>query len=822
MLQTNHIPIYPKNKPHAHLPSTIAHLSHFLPTQAHIKDFVHHNTLHAFQKDSFHSAIARANRMYKAKCYLPIKEYQSLFDSGQMTEDGINLALKINKFNFSSDEFKKNLNQYESYITSNIYLENNSLHQLRDLKFNTNLTSLTKPIMIRLSNHFFDQGIAVRGLPHQNETFWHCIQKLTQNSFLPLIPFNQSLCKDLIKLNYEEALQKALYFVVGKEELYESYIWELMMILPGWAGFVNEVEKNPKILPSQRHVSLAEWITVLLLIEVGFIEKTIGKKHVSLTYYTENSPKYLEVSKIDPFPILCHESVEWSRYLHFLQKIKQNSSLKLKNKSQNLAKVQAVFCIDDRYFTLRYFLEKKAPDIATYSGPGFFGIDCLVTNESLKQSEKQCPVPVNPQNILIKKPSSKKNNFYKPFISPHSHSQPIGEWLRTHLQGIPSGVNILLGILYPEFLQNRRISEEIDHSLVVWCSDISKDLDKKKIQEGYKIGFSFEEASDRVINFLKSIGLTKNFSRLIAIVAHGASSVNNPYFAAYDCGACSGRPGAINAKAFCIMANNPNVRQIIAKKGLIIPQETIFIPFIHDTTADKIDRLSDLPSDETSKKYLSYLEQTFEEALNHNAQARCKKFASLHRKLSFEQARKYVHRRAIAWYEPRPEYNHATNFACVIGKRQLTENLYFDHNIFLQSYDYEEDKDGAILEKILLAVIPVCGGINLEYFFSRIDPDVYGAGSKLPQNIAGLFGVMTGFESDLRTGLPTQMTDIHDPLRLILVIEQTTDLTASIIERSLNLGEWLNGDWIWLVCQDPRSQCQFLYRHSEVQKWLPI
>ena len=62
-----------------------------------------------------------------------------------------------------------------------------------------------------------------------------------------------------------------------------------------------------------------------------------------------------------------------------------------------------------------------------------------------------------------------------------------------------------------------------------------------------------------------------------------------------------------------------------------------------------------------------------------------------------------------------------------------------------------------ILAGILAAVIPVCGGINLEYYFSRVDNTVYGCGTKLPHNVCGMLGVMNGIDDDLRTGLPSQM-----------------------------------------------------------------
>jgi hypothetical protein len=46
--------------------------------------------------------------------------------------------------------------------------------------------------------------------------------------------------------------------------------------------------------------------------------------------------------------------------------------------------------------------------------------------------------------------------------------------------------------------------------------------------------------------------------------------------------------------------------------------------------------------------------------------------------------------------------------------------------------------------------------------------------------VTGLFGVMNGAASDLRTGLPKQMTEIHEPVRLHLIVEATPEMLTQI------------------------------------------
>ena len=47
--------------------------------------------------------------------------------------------------------------------------------------------------------------------------------------------------------------------------------------------------------------------------------------------------------------------------------------------------------------------------------------------------------------------------------------------------------------------------------------------------------------------------------------------------------------------------------------------------------------------------------------------------------------------------------------------------------------------------------------INMEHYFSTVDNEVYGSGSKGLSNIVGRVGVMSGASSDLRLGLPVRL-----------------------------------------------------------------
>ena len=147
-----------------------------------------------------------------------------------------------------------------------------------------------------------------------------------------------------------------------------------------------------------------------------------------------------------------------------------------------------------------------------------------------------------------------------------------------------------------------------------------------------------------------------------------------------------------------------------------------------------------------------------------------------------------------------------TRFASSAGERR-TRGLYLDRRSFLMSYDpTQDDAESTILARILGAVVPVCEGINLTYFFSYIDSTGWGCGTKLPHNVTSLLGVMDGAASDLRLGLPWQGVEIHEPVRLLFVIETTP---AGDPERSWSATNWcgriIRNGWVQLALLDPHS-----------------
>jgi uncharacterized protein YbcC (UPF0753/DUF2309 family) len=391
-------------------------------------------------------------------------------------------------------------------------------------------------------------------------------------------------------------------------------------------------------------------------------------------------------------------------------------------------------------------------------------------------------------------------------IKPHSLFRG---WLFTQILGIGYAARMLWDVFRPSssLLKIKKLSEVEAHTHL----HLLRESDEPT-EDGQLLGFSFTEMADKIEGLLRNIGLTKNFAPLVVVVAHGSSSTNNPHFAAYDCGACSGKPGAPNARAFAWMANHESVREILRGRGIDIPTSSHFVAALHNTSRDEITYFDKHLFAQYPTDILENFQQDMQKALQKNAFERCRWFELAPQSNAHDEAHEHVIARASSIFEPRPELNHSNNLYCVVGRRSLTTGLFLDRRSFLHSYDPGTDPEGNIIVKILSAIIPVCGGINLEYLFSRVDNSVYGAGTKLPHNVIGLLGVANGVEGDLRTGLPSQMIEVHEPARLLIVIEQTTDLLdVAFAKLGDALKEWLDNDWVRLAACHPESRGLFFY-----------
>jgi uncharacterized protein len=788
----------------------IHELSHYLPSQAPLKDFIHHNTLHAFQHLKFHDALQLSSEVFGYKTYLSLKEYRELYKNNSIHE---NVLIKILKEKKGQDAeiWKEKLlkENYNEEFPARI----GQLRSIWKSHFKINPDKEVHTLLFKVLGAFLDQGVSIWNMPTAELGFWEGLRSLEKKAFSSL--FKTAEAKKML-LENSCTVESLLHEIVGDENYFERYIFDQQFAHPGWSGMSAVLEANGSSLLDKRKISLEELIKFELLLEYDFLYSKFGKKIPKLSAAVKNlsADLFEPVSYSEIFEVyqLWQEAFEWTYYDQVLKGIKQADSL---TTTHNGRSFQAMLCIDDREGSFRRYIEKLDAECKTFGTPGFFNIDSYFQPEHSKFCTKICPAPVKPKHIIKEEACNLKRTKDAHF-NQHTHSL-LGGWLVSVTLGFWSVIQLALNVFRPQ--QNAMVVSSFRH-----MGKDSKLIIENQGEEhkGMQLGYTVNEMADRLEGLLRSIGLIENFAPLIYAIGHGASSVNNTHYAGYDCGACSGRPGSVNARAIAMIGNHPKVRQILSERGILIPDSTQFIGGLHETTRDEIEFYDEELLSEENKLKHSHNRTVFENALALNAKERSRRFNLIDSHAEAEKVHKKVKLRAVSLFEPRPELNHATNALCIVGRRELTDHLFLDRRAFMNSYDYKVDPEGIYLKNILNAATPVAGGINLEYYFSRVDNYRLGAGTKLPHNVMGLIGVANGMEGDLRTGLPMQMVEIHDPLRLLMIVEHYPDVVLKVIKSNPATYEWFKHEWEHLVVVCPDSHIFYYFKDGAFQEYCPI
>ena len=483
---------------------------------------------------------------------------------------------------------------------------------------------------------------------------------------------------------------------------------------------------------------------------------------------------------------------------------------------------QSIFCIDVRSENFRRQLEEVG-DNETFGYAGFFGVPLCYQGFSDDFQTDQCPVLLVPNNLIKEIPRADQKEVAKNFLT----RQKYGKAGHTLLHNLKENVITpyimveAIGWFFGFRLFGQTLTPNLFKKALTWLkkpfkvalgTDVTIDPNENSDQEEEEIiqlGFSIEEQARFVENAIKILGF-KSFARIILLCGHGSTSDNNPFESALDCGACGGNHGHANARVLAEMGNKPEVRKLLAEKGLEIPSDTHFLPGQHDTTTDEVDffDLNKLP--DTHQEDLARLRQYLSEAGEKNSRERLKRMPDEPQNQEVFNALDRAKTRSIDWSQVRPEWGLSGHTAFIAGRRILTKGIDLEGRTFLHSYDSSKDPEGTALEVIMTAPMIVGQWINMEHYFSTVDVNVYGAGSKAYHNVVGNVGVMFGTQSDLAIGLPIQTVmdgenPYHVPMRLFVILEAPREMIDTLIAKHEILQELIGNQWLHIVSLEPES-----------------
>jgi len=478
---------------------------------------------------------------------------------------------------------------------------------------------------------------------------------------------------------------------------------------------------------------------------------------------------------------------------------------------------QWIFCIDERCESFRRHVEELGAAHETFGTAGFFAVPMYYQGLDDWHAAPLCPIVMRPSHTVVEVPRDEavsRHEFRRSVR--RRYGQLAGSLaagsrtlfrggLFTPVIGALAAIPLVARVAFPRLAARiGRTAADLARRRIPTRLDLERS-DAPGLIAGTLSGFDVDEMAGMVRRVLQDVGLTARFARIVGVIGHGSSSRNNPHESAYDCGACGGGRGGPNARAFALMANDPRVRARLAADGLVIPPSTWFVGGMLDTCATTLTwyDTDDVPPEHRAD--VDALRRAAERVAAADAHERCRRFETARLDITPGAARAHVEARSVDLAQVRPELGHATNAVCIVGRRWRTRGLFLDRRAFLVSYDPTTDDDGAILTRTLAAVGPVGAGINLEYYFSIVDRLGYGSGTKLPHNITGLVGVMDGHASDLRTGLPWQMVEIHEPVRLLVIIDAPPERILAAAAKVPAVERMAVNRWIQLVAWDPEG-----------------
>jgi hypothetical protein len=457
------------------------------------------------------------------------------------------------------------------------------------------------------------------------------------------------------------------------------------------------------------------------------------------------------------------------------------------------AALQAAFCIDVRSEVFRRALESLDPHIQTLGFAGFFGLGAAHRRFASDVEELRLPVLLNP----ALRSCSGGADLAAADQSARFKSRAKRAWGRFKLAAVSSFAFVeAAGPIYV----GKLLSDALGLQGAAAASDPAPRPDP---------ALDLVPRTQAAESVLRAMSLTAGFARLVLLVGHGASVVNNPHASGLQCGACGGYSGEVNARLVAGLLNDAEVRAGLARNGLAIPADTLFLAALHDTTTDRVILYAE---DHPSPAHQADIGQARDWLAAAGAIARGERALRLPR----ARGERSIVRRSRDWAETRPEWALAGCQAFIAAPRARTAGKSLEGRAFLHDYDWRQDRNFSVLELILTAPVVVASWISLQYYGSTVAPEVFGGGDKLLHNVTGGIGVVEGNGGLLRAGLPWQSVHdgegyAHEPLRLSVCIEAPRQAVAEILSRHDDVRALFDNGWLSLFALDERGRMAWRY-----------
>lgn len=785
-----------------------------------LENFVAVNPYLGLSDQAFESVADKLSFIAGIQTTMPLDFYLTAIEENKILIEDLELAIS-----------KKNPNEYkevDSFIEELKRKDSDTLNipkidtvaQLAKKISSANWPDFVMDSISLWASSYFDQSQTQWQQDKQKlELFsaWKIEAETNRSPSLMGLKGFHKLIKDLPD-NHIEATKIALDDLGVEEEMLPVYLHSLLLRIGGWSSYIAHFDWDSKRY-GRNEGQLSEFLSVLICWEYGvynalkspLLESQWKKAKNDILRFGKAEIRNTALSGL----LILQEAYDLSAQRRLIGKFKKRA---FSNEKAEKPKVQAVFCIDVRSEVYRRNLESVAPEIDTLGFAGFFGFPINFVKLGHDEGYDQCPALIPSgykivEKVLDKNQNEKVINRRKlNRVFDHSWKSFKSSAISSFGFVSPVGLSLLPKLFTDSFSITRPVPSPHKNGLTEdEIENLTVDIESRKENE-LTTGIPIVDRVNMAKGALQAMSLTENFARVIMIVGHGSTSVNNPHASGLDCGACAGQSGEANAKVAAIVLNDLEVRMQLAEENIIIPDSTYFLACLHNTTTDEVTLFN---TNQIPSSHKADLENIKARIVQTGKATRAERILRMNMG-NGKDVDSFIKLRSKDWSQVRPEWGLAGCSSFVVAPRTITRGVNLEGHSFLHSYNWKQDKEFKVLEAIMTAPMIVTSWINLQYYGSTVDNKHFGSGNKTLHNVTAGVGVLEGFAGDLRTGLPMQSIHDgqnyqHEPLRLNVVINAPKEALVKILERHESVRQLCDNNWIFLLTMSDNGEITDIY-----------
>ena len=744
---------------------------------------------------------------------MPLAYYRTQVESGRISDADIQAAIDELGSSWDLAGVKRRLEEGEAAAPRPVELLTDVLGRLEG----RNWSGFVIDQVGHYCASYFDEGQALWRQPWRGGTLFAGWRQYSQLDKSPKAMGAVDLADAIrqIPAVAAEAIEWALRELEVPAAAVDRYLHAALLSVGGWASWTR-YQRWQAELNGGSDDSIMELLAIRLSWE-ALLHRCFLDDGLALEWQAalDKAAESLESTWAEEAEVVLHTAFEIGYQKTLLRSLGAGAG-QAKPPVPGRPAAQAVFCIDVRSEIFRRALEAVTPEVQTLGFAGFFGMFIELIPFGSAKGKGHVPVLFKPVYRIFEEPTGFDASDLDQLIARRHRIMRIAKaWKAFKTSGVSTfsfveSVGLLsahkllgnsMGWSRPAARPDKKgLNTEVHKRLGPRLGDPS--TVPSWAASGQASGIPEADRPAVAEFMLRNMGIIGSFARLVVIVGHGSTTVNNPQGTGLDCGACGGQTGEASARITMALLNDPATRSGLAAKGIVIPEKTYFLAALHDTTTDEV-RLfgaQDAPAShgEEVRRLKLWLSSAGEIARMERASLLGTK------ELGSAGVQADMHKRTRDWAQLRPEWGLSRNAAFIVAPRARTSELDLGGRAFLHDYNWREDRDFATLSLIMSAPMVVGNWISMQYYGSVVDNRHFGSGNKTLHNVVGgSIGVLEGNGGDLRVGLALQSLHdgkrwIHEALRLNVVVEAPQEAIDDVIASHEVIAQLVGNAWLHL------------------------